>query len=480
MKLRLKGEAFAKQVLTEFGSNTVTVAELKFRVRDILQLHDEDFLGSIQFSMNGKQALLAEDTELVSNLGFVSGDAVYVLGTFSGARKPKFPKLNPTPCEKNLEQEHLSTIMASDRQHLASLDLSTVSENFEGMNKQSREECDGNPNNAPDLEKHHKPLLDTPNMLIPQTYTRLIASNSLSIPFDSNLEKLAGILHILMVETGFQPETCKSFSDPFCILPDSWNVVSETLRLNYKTGSKSPATIVLSSVGLLVIVYGIGSSLGKTLSLKLKPSEFMPPVGSKHLRQVCIDFKNEIAFPLYVHIEREANGTCPTYFSNLPPEISYNILQRLDSKSLCRLSMTCRLFKYLANQPSLWKKLVFTDFGKTVSNRATFETINWKELYKDEFLIEKKQRETSKSIRGYTTMPRSREIFFPSPFHSPQVYPSVNGVHEFPGIMGGYSDLYPDLRGFEPPGRRQPFRNLPEGGVGFPRPLGRFRGFPNI
>ncbi|KAK4025751.1 hypothetical protein OUZ56_014798 [Daphnia magna] len=479
MKLRLKGEAFAKQVLIEFDSNSITVEELKIRVRDILQLHDDDFLGSIQFSMNGKQALLAEDTELVSNLGFVSGDAVYILGTFSGTRKPKFQKLNPSSCEKDQEQEKFSTFMASDKQHIASLDLSTASENIEGMNKQRREKFDRD-STIPDFEKHHIPLLDTPNMLIPQTYARLIASNSLSVPFESNLEKLAGILHILMVETGFQPETCKSFSDPFCNLPDSWNVVSETLRLNYKTGSQSPATIVLSSVGLLVIVYGIGSSLGKSLSLKLKPSEFMPPVGSKHLRQVCIDFKNEIAFPLYVHIEREANGTCPTYFSNLPPEISYNILQRLDSKSLCSLSMTCRLFQHLASQPSLWKKLALTDFGKKISNRAASETINWKELYKDEFLIEKKQREMSKSIRDHTTMPRPREIFFPSPFYSPQVYPDVNGGHEFPGIMGGYSDLYPDLRGFGPPGRRQPFRNLPDGGMGFPRPLGRFRGFPNI
>lgn len=53
----------------------------------------------------------------------------------------------------------------------------------------------------------------------------------------------------------------------------------------------------------------------------------------------------------------------------------------------------------------------------------------------------------SKLIRDHTTMPRPREIFFPSPFYSPQVYPDVNGGHEFPGIMGGYSDLYPDLRG---------------------------------
>lgn len=309
---------------------------------------------SIQFSLNGKQALLAGDTELVSNLGFVSGDAVFILGTHQGIRKPKVPRLNPSAYENDKKQEYASAI--SDEQHIASLGSTTKSKTIEGMTDQSREEPDGNSRSL-NVEKHHMPLLDTPDMLVPQSYQTLIASNSPNIPFESNLEKLAGILHILMVETGFQPQTLKSFSDLFSTLPDSWKVVNETVRLNYKTASQSFATIVLSSVGSLVIVHGIGSSVGKSVSLKLKPNEFMPPVGGKRLRQVCIDFKNEIAFPLYVYIEREANGTCPTHFSNLPPEISYNILQRLDSKSLCRLSMTCRVFQHLASQPSLWRKL---------------------------------------------------------------------------------------------------------------------------
>jgi F-box protein 7 len=44
MRLRLKGELFANQVVTEFDSNCVTVSELKIRVQDILQINDEEFL----------------------------------------------------------------------------------------------------------------------------------------------------------------------------------------------------------------------------------------------------------------------------------------------------------------------------------------------------------------------------------------------------------------------------------------------------
>jgi hypothetical protein len=160
-----------------------------------------------------------------------------------------------------------------------------------------------------------------------------------------------------MIETGFEPQTSESCSDPFCTLPNSWKVTNETLRLNYKTRSQSSSTIVLSSMGPLVIVLGIGSA-GKNMSLKLKPKDFVPPVGGKQLKQLSIDFKNEIAFPLYVHTEREANGECPAHLSNMPPEILSNILQRLDFKSICRMAITSRLFQQLASEPRLWKRLV--------------------------------------------------------------------------------------------------------------------------
>lgn len=51
--------------------------------------------------------------------------------------------------------------------------------------------------------------------------------------------------------------------------------------------------------------------------------------------------------------------------------------------------------------------------------------------------------ELSRAFRAYPTMPRLPQSFFPSP----RVYPDGLGGHDFPGIVGGYSDLYPDLRG---------------------------------
>nr|CAH0101803.1 unnamed protein product [Daphnia galeata] len=455
MRLRLKGELFANQVVTEFDSNCVTVSELKIRVQDILQINDEEFLRSIQLSMNGKQALLAEDTELLSNLGFVSGDAIYLLGTYSGERTTKFLKISHNSSLEN-ESSNQPTVSDSLQQQEASL-VATI-ETKQGDIVEDT--CDG-------IEKH-LPLSDTPDLLIPESLTRLIASNSPDILFESTLEKLAGLLHILMVETGFEPQTSKSCSDSFCTLPDSWKLTKETLRLNYKTRSQSPSTIILSLMGPLVIACGIGSG-GKSMSLKLKPNESMS-VGGKQLKQLSIDFKNEIAFPLYVHTEREANGECPAHLSNLPPEIISNVLQRLDFKSLCRMAITSRLFQQLASQPTIWKRLVKRDL---LGKKPAPQTMNWKQFYKDEYLLEKKQREVSRTIR-VSRLPQS---FFPTPL----VYPDGMGGHEFPGMVGGYSDLYPDLRGFGPlpPGRRLPFNN--DGGLGFPSPFPmRFRGFPPI
>ena len=48
MRLRLKGEMFANQVVTEFDSNCVTVSKLKIRVQDILQINDEEFFRYVQ------------------------------------------------------------------------------------------------------------------------------------------------------------------------------------------------------------------------------------------------------------------------------------------------------------------------------------------------------------------------------------------------------------------------------------------------
>ena len=49
---------------------------------------------------------------------------------------------------------------------------------------------------------------------------------------------------------------------------------------------------------------------------------------------------------------------CHDHLSSLPTEILENILKRLDFDSLRRISKTSRLFKHLASDWKLWKRLV--------------------------------------------------------------------------------------------------------------------------
>ncbi len=293
--------------------------------------------------MNGKVALVTQGHETLTALGFVSGDVVYILGSPSEGRTPKCPKSNPAEYPEegkyaSVEQKDQTLILHE-------------TENMDLENNHDSQCAQANLN----VESHHVPLSDTPDSSIPVSYTNLISAYPNLL--QSSLEKLASLIHILMVETGFVPHTSSISSNPFHTLPELWSVKHGTLKLNYKTGSQTPCTILLVTVGPIVNVQ-VTTGSGKLLSHKLKLNDYIPPVGGKNLRTLSMGFKNEIAFPLYVMIEREVNGICPTHFSNLPPEISYNILRRLDFKSLCLLSTTSRLFQNLASQPRLWKRLV--------------------------------------------------------------------------------------------------------------------------
>lgn len=318
-------------------------------------------LSSLQLSMNGKQALLTTNTDLLSTYGFVSGDTIYILGISPEVRASKTIKLNPI---ETGESSQSSSKVPTQESYVFSSNSDTKTAGIIPQEKkptellQSKESIDCCPDSVEaglvNTGKSHIPLADTAVSSVPESYTNLVAANSNQ--FQSNVEKMAGLLHILMVETGFIPNTSKEVTDPFLVLPDSWFLQQDTLRLNYITASQVACTIVVSSVGPIMIVHGSG--IGRK-PMPLKPKDFLPsPVGGKPLRHLSLEFKNEIAFPMYIHIQREANSTCPSYFCNLPPEITYDILNRLDFKSLCRLSVTSKLFQHLSSQPRIWKRLV--------------------------------------------------------------------------------------------------------------------------
>ena len=285
---------------------------------------------SFQLSFNGTDSINAEEADSLASLGFVSGDVIYILGI------------------SHIRQECLGEQLSANQ----ALDSSkTVSEPVSDQVNHSTSAADGSIPSAC--------LSETPNLTVPSSFSTLLSANP--DKFHSIFEEFCGLLHLLIIESGFTPSISGKTGKPsYYNIPDSWNVQHETLKLNYHSPYPpfSLCTFVITAIGKIVMVYGLASS-EKSMTLKLKPSDFISNGSYTNLKKLSLLFKNEISYPLLVTIQREINGPCPYNFSNLPPEISYRILILLDVQSLCRLSKVSRLFQELTNQNCIWKRLLY-------------------------------------------------------------------------------------------------------------------------
>jgi len=400
--------------------------------------HWKYFFSSLQLSFNGADAINAGDTDSLASLGFVSGDAIYILGIShlfqqsTGQQLPSNQSLAPS----------ISTTepTANQRDHISSV-----------MDEFIPSTC----------------LSETPDCTVSSSFSKLFSVNPNK--FNTIFEEFCGLLHLLITETGFKPHILDKTTKLCCYnLPDSWKVQHETLKLNYFSPYPpfSQCTLVITAVGQIVMVYGLVSS-EKSLTLKLKPSDFITNGSHQNLKKLSLLFKNEISYPLLVMIQRKTNGPCPYNFSNLPPEISNNILLLLDARSLCRLSQVSHQFQELSNQTHIWRKLLSRNYG--ISTDGATPNKSLKELYKAEYTLKQKQQRVAASI-----LQRPPPMFPTAP-----VFPTVPlrefEPRPFPGIIGGDADLFPDLRGIGTPSRQLPFsrganRNhpfFPSGGGNF-------------
>jgi len=437
MKFRIKTKNLVKPILVQFETPTVSVLQLKTKVAEIFQLDDSKSTDSLQLSFNGTDAINAEEGDSLVALGFVSGDAIYILGT--------------SPLEQQLpsnQSENLPKLMSEPTQQSSPNQSANLSELVPEPTVDQRD------HQLSVTDRFIPParLSETPDYTVPQSFSALSSANPNE--FHSTFEEFCGFLHLLTVETGFMPSISDRTTQlSYCNLPDSWNVQHETLKLNYLSPYPpfSQCTLVVTAIGQIVLVYGIVSSQ-KSLTLKLKLSDFISNGSYRNLKKLSLLFKNEISYPLLVTIQREINGPCPYNLSNLPPEISYQILVLLDVRSLCRLSQVSRLFQELTSQPFIWKKRVVRDFGSDTGRAIPND--DWKGLYKAEFKMKQKHKRAASVLRQQLPTFPTGPVFPTTPFG--RFEPDRPFPPEFPGIIGGDNDLFPDLRGIGPPSRRLP------------------------
>ena len=278
--------------------------------------------------MNGKSVITSEDTQIVTALGFVSGDTVHVLGTPFGIQAPQPVVIQQTTAANTQEMAASFNVSVSDgAQH----------EDEESVPKEKERKISVQQN-------------------LEDLYTNLVAAHPEK--FTSQLEKFCGLLHLLTVEGGFKSSPLLEDSDPYTTLPE-WNVKYDTLKLDY-VSSYPPhgnCSLIVTIMGPITIVFG-QSPLEKTVfTWKTKLSECLN-LQPQNLNKLSLEFKNHVCFPLFLTVQRASDGICPVNLSNLPPELSFHILSLLDARSLCRLASTSHQFKTLANTPKLWQKLL--------------------------------------------------------------------------------------------------------------------------
>lgn len=305
--------------------------------------------------MNGKQKLITQDEELLTSLGFVSGDVIYVMGLNLDVETPtKCAKLaGVSETSLNSQESTSATASHSNTQPNDGKQVAEVASSQDAAKPNQND-----PMSSVGYRGCHVPLSDTPDSLAPESYTKLVTAYPSR--FETTLEKVAGLVHILMIETGFLLPQTSSSTDPFCTLPDSWNFQYEYLRVDYKTYSEGKCHIGITTAIPFIMVHGVAGV--KAITYTVKPEDVISPlsgipVGGKLLKKFAVEFKNDLAFPLYFYIQPEVDRTCPAHLLNLPIEISSKILERLDFKSLVRVGRTCRVFHDLASDRKLWKRL---------------------------------------------------------------------------------------------------------------------------
>lgn len=154
--------------------------------------------------------------------------------------------------------------------------------------------------------------------------------------------------------------------DLYITLPN-WKLIGKgILQMGYRS-SLPPyplcTILIVNMVGSQYVVHGTSTSIKSSNVMAFKMTidlaQYLPFKGGPGLQQLALKFRNLIAYPLLVTVQRETGGTvCPPNLSNLPPELLYAVLLKLDAKTLCRLSSTSHFFQELTGQPGLWKRLI--------------------------------------------------------------------------------------------------------------------------
>lgn len=260
------------------------------------------------------------------------------------------------------------------------------------------------------------------------------------------------VIHFLMLETGYicASENLKESSEADrsqrIVLPVDWKK-GGTARIKYTHASCPGLTssLTCTSLGPYVMVHGIVDSVSgsEIYQCRLQPTDFvrgnvdLKTSGAStvyyNLHRLSRLIKDQVAYPLLAFMRSALGLPQLCGLMALPAEVKLMVLGRLPVPSILNVASTCQEMRSLSNDPSLWQHLVFRDFGRKTKDQAKSWKMEYISLYRAKRAHEK--------MRLQLLVP------------PPALYPPGHGIETQPfrgdtfppGIIGGHSDLYPNL-----------------------------------
>lgn len=192
---------------------------------------------------------------------------------------------------------------------------------------------------------------------------------------------IVGLLHILMVESGFVHKACTDLVEDCDFNYKRLLRHSQSLPANWKLHNSYRTDFVLKSAPHLVsnlICTPVADDLlvncvikdVDTFSVLLDPLTYFTSstvqLGSfafQSLDHLARTFKNRIAFPAKIAVVAATGGICGC-FQDLPHDLLVRIMRYLRIQDVMSLARTCRAACQSAQEPILWVKLLDADFRK--------------------------------------------------------------------------------------------------------------------
>lgn len=300
------------------------------------------------------------------------------------------------------------------------------------------------------------------------------------------------VLHVMMLESGYEQ---KSFNQDASSILSAETKLGNIYKIFYYHKSCPEGSICLTCIPMGSLVTINGTYKTTTFHLNLKPATFVrkgpykaenPAFIYSKLSKLSHVFKDAIVQPLLTVLQAGEGVPSSCGIGSLSTEVKFIILNFLNAPSLLNTSECCKEFYELADQQSIWKRLCFSDFPESLSEKfRDDEHITWKEKYQALYK-KKKMRRNHPRFLGPSPFAVPLPGMFPylDPFGSRLFMPQGIVGGEFDRIPGIPVPLRPDLGlpPFLPPPPPGP-RMLPDGRFPFlnrrnaPRWPGYFPGY---